>query len=158
MQIAHLGAPVPTAPQEVRAKPRSGREVDLRSSRRRIVISEEHATAEFEIRHHTPKAGKIPLQVQRIHSSAVHSVTWLKHDKCRDSIHSVLKSPPQRSGQMRIGQHPAVAQADVHYRRILRATGDAMAATRPYLHLVPARLRTINIRALGEGTCKEATH
>src|ERR1019366_4633628 len=91
--------------------------------------------------------GENPFQPHGIHSRTVRGVCSLEHNKCRDRVHRVLESSVEKTGAVRSGQNPSIAESRVPHAGVLGAARNRAAAARPNLQLMTALLGAI----LGDG-------
>jgi hypothetical protein len=105
------------------------------------VVSEQRSAGELKIWRYAPVALEVPLQAERVKSSAVGSVGRLKDEKDRNSIDRVFESASEKTRQMRPSQDPSVAQSSVEGAGISPSASDGVSPTGPYLDFVPSSFR-----------------
>src|SRR5580700_793631 len=103
MQVAQLHTPVIFRAEDVRAERRGGGEVHGVRVGGDVVVGEQRASAEFEIRREAAAANEIPLEAERIESHPVGGVGGLEDEKHGNSIHRVFETSAKKAGKMRIG-------------------------------------------------------
>lgn len=119
------------------------RKIDTRRSFGNIRICEERSTAQLTIRSHALRAGKIPLQSQRIYSRAIRCIGFLKHHEYWHSVNGILEAPAKKHRAVFIRENPAITHSDIPQRGIRCPAICAVTAAGPCLHLASAFLRTI---------------
>ena len=112
-----------------------------------IVIGEERAAAEFEVRREATVAFEVPLEAKRIEAYAVRGIRWLEDEEDGDGVDSVLKTSAKKTGQVRSSEDPSIAEAQVEDASIASSATHGMTAARPDLDLMAALFRA----GLGEG-------
>ncbi len=142
MQIPQLHAPVIFRPQHMRPQRRRGRKIHRIRISRDTVIAEQRPSTQLEIRREPPAPLKIPLQSQRIESHPISRIRRLKNQVRRHRIQRILKSPPQKSRQMRPRNHPPITQSRIKDSRPRSPTRHRVPTPSPNLHLMPALFRT----------------
>lgn len=86
-------------------------------------------------------AFEIPLEAQRIESRAVSCVRGLEGEEDWDCIDCVFKTSAKKSGKVRVGENPSIAQAGVKGSGVAPAAGDGMSTARPKFDFVSAFFR-----------------
>src|SRR5580658_279792 len=147
MQITQLHTPVKFRAEDVRAERRGGREVHGVRVGGDVVVGEERASAEFEIRREAAAANEIPLEAEWVESHAVGGVGGLEDEKHGNSIHGVLETSAKKAGKMRAGDDPSVAQAGVEDTGVAASAADGVAAAGPELDFVAIFFRAGLFRA-----------
>src|SRR5580700_11406027 len=131
MHITNLhGESMPVA-QKVQAQRPRRRKVHTRSSRRNVVVREQHAATQLEVRFKTPTSREVPFQSQGIKACPVRRVVALEDHKDGYGVQGVFKSSLEKSGTIRPGQYPAITQAHSPNAGIRCAPGYRVSATRP---------------------------
>src|SRR4029077_10298681 len=133
VHVLHLNAPGPRLPKKVRAQGSGRRKVHAVGAGRYIVVGEQSAATQLEIRHDSSARGEVPLQIQRIEARPESSVRGLKHHEYRHRIERVLESAFQKARAMRPGKDPSIAQPGVPYSRVGSPAWNRVAASRPQL-------------------------
>ena len=142
VQVAQFQAQVVFRAEEVRAEGGLRGEVHRVGAGGDIVVREERAAAEFEIGRETPMTFEVPLEPERIKAYAIGGVSGLEDEEDRDPVHRILKPSAEKTGQVRAGQDPSIAQARVEDAGAASSAADGVAACRPDLDFVAALFRT----------------
>ena len=66
-----------------------------------IVIGEERAAAEFEVRREAAVAFEVPLEAKRVEAHAVRGIGWLEDEEDGDGVDRVFKTSAKKAGQVR---------------------------------------------------------
>jgi len=158
VQVAQFHAPVIFRAEDVCAQRGGGREVHGVGVGGDVVVSEEGASAEFEVGREAAAANEIPLEAERVESQAVGSIGGLEDEKHGNGIHGVFETSAKKAGEMRAGDDPSVAQAGVEDAGVAASAADGVAAAGPELHFMPVflgaglfRARTPQARLPGAG-------
>jgi hypothetical protein len=143
VQIAQFQAPVVLRAEDVRAQGGGRSEIHGVGPEGDVVVGEECASAEFEIRREAAAADEIPLQAERVETHAVGSVGGLEDEKHGNRVDGVLEASAQKAGEMRAGDDPPVAQAGVENAGTPTSAADGVATARPDLDFVAVFLRAL---------------
>ena len=87
-------------------------------------------------------AFEIPFEPEWIEAHAIGGVGRLEDKKHRNGVDRVFKSSAKKSGQMRAGQNPSIAQAGIEDAGIAASAADGVPAARPDLDFVAAFFRS----------------
>src|SRR5581483_4750244 len=95
-------------------------------------------------------AFEIPLKAQGIEAQAEGGIGGLKDQEDRHGVECVLEASTQKTGKMRIGENPAIAEPGIEGSGVLRASGDGVSATGPDLNLVAAFFGSLGAQERGD--------
>lgn len=137
MHVAQLETDVMLCAENMHSERGLVHEVHWIGSRRNVVIREQDSAGQFEVRRNAPVADEIPFQSQRIESRAVRLIRRLESEENRNGVESILESPAQKSGKVRSGKNPSIAQSGVEDTRVAPASSDRVTSARPDLDFVP---------------------
>src|SRR3954447_25268853 len=116
-------------------------EVNAVCACKNVVIGEHCSTRQFQERREAAVAFEIPLQPERIEAHAERGICRLKDQKNRDSVERVLETSAYKSGEVRVGENPAVTKPCVERPGIFGSTWHRVPASGPDLDLVAALFR-----------------
>src|SRR5208337_2693267 len=122
-------------------------EIYRRSSGRNFVSRKQRASIQFEVGRNVSAGGENPFQAHRIHSCPVRGVCSLEDNKRRDRIDRKFEASVEKTGAVRSGQNPSIANSRVPDAGVLGPAGNRAPTARPHLEFMTALLRTI----LGDG-------
>ena len=120
----------------------AGREIDSRSSRRHLRISEESAPANFEIRNDVAARGKRPLEGKRIYARTIGGILFLNYDERWNCFDGVFQAATEKAGTMRLRENQPIAQANIPNTVAGLAAVGAVASASPNLDFMLAFDRT----------------
>src|ERR1700722_4524907 len=101
-----------------------------------VVVGEEGAAGEFEIGREAAMANEIPLEAERVESQAVGGVGGLENEKHGNSVDGVFETSAKKTGEMRAGDNPSIAEAGVEDAGVAASAADGVAAAGPELDFV----------------------
>src|SRR4029077_10773425 len=103
-----------------------------------VVVREQHSAGEFQIRRDATMVLEIPFESKWIEADAVGGIGRLENEEERNGIDRILESTAQKTGKVRAGQHPSVAQPGIEESCIATPAAYGVSAASPDLDLAAA--------------------
>jgi len=138
VQVAYFQAPIIFRAQDVCAEGGRRREVYFAGEGGKVVVGEERATSQFEIRRKTAMALEVPLEAEGIEAHTIGSIGRLENQKHRHSVNGIFEASAENAGKMRACEDPTVSQSGVENSRASGASRDGVAAGGPDLQFSSA--------------------
>ena len=160
MHVAHFGADVVFATEEMQACSAAGSEIDAGCSFRDFGVGKERAATKFEIRDDAAARGQRPFEGKGIYANAVSGVRFLNNYEDGDGVHRIFQATAQETGSVRLGENQTVTKTHIPDSIAGLAAIEPVAAAGPNLQFMAsldgAGLRANCWRAVEENKKEDA--